>query len=69
MTSEEQNHGDSAKDQENVHGATDPSRCVEMAERYRWQLKAIRRTRDAMLKVDCVFFGEQTSFEDERYGD
>ena len=67
MASKDQNSGDSQADQENVHGATDPSRCEAMAKRYGWQLKAIRRTRGAMLKVDCVFFGEQTSFEDERY--
>ena len=67
MASGEKGNQDSVGEQENVHGATDPSRCEQMAKRYGWQLKAIRRTGDAMLKVDCVFFGEQTSFEDERY--
>jgi len=38
-----------------------------MARKYGWTLKAIRLTRDPILKVDCVFEGKQTSFEDKRY--
>lgn len=53
--------------QENVHSATDPQKCREMEQKYGWTLKTIRQTRDPILKVDCVFYGEQTSFEDERY--
>jgi len=52
---------------ENVHSATDPQKCREMEQKYGWKLKAIKPTRDPTLKVDCVFHGEQTSFEDERY--
>jgi hypothetical protein len=52
---------------ENVHAATDPQKCVDMGKRYGWRLKAVRKTKDPTLKVDCVFDGEQTSFEDERY--
>jgi hypothetical protein len=52
---------------ENVHSATDPQKCREMEQKYGWKLKAIKPTRDPILKVDCVFHGEQTSFEDERY--
>jgi hypothetical protein len=53
--------------QENVHSATDPQKCREMAKKYHWKLKTIRPTKDKILKVDCVFDGEQTSFEDELY--
>ncbi len=53
--------------QENVHSATDPEKCREMEHKYRWTLKSVRPTRDPILKVDCVFYGEQTSFDDERY--
>lgn len=56
-------------DAENIHSATDPQKCIEMQDRYGWQLKEVRPTKDPMLKVDCVFHGEQTSFEDDRYGD
>jgi hypothetical protein len=52
---------------ENVHSATDPQKCREMEQKYGWKLKASKPTRDPILKVDCVFHGEQTSFEDERY--
>lgn len=55
-------------EQENVHGATDPQKCREMERKYGWKLKRIKPTKDKVLKVDCVFEGEQTSFEDERYG-
>lgn len=52
---------------ENIHAATDPSKCREMAKKYGWKLKRVKPTRDKTLKVDCVFEGEQTSFEDDRY--
>ena len=52
---------------ENVHAATDPEKCREMAKQYGWELQGWRLTSDPILKVDCVFTGEQTSFEDERY--
>lgn len=55
-------------EQENVHGATDPQQCRKMGKKYGWKLKTVRPTKDKILKVDCVFEGEQTSFEDERYG-
>ncbi|MGB7440699.1 MAG: hypothetical protein WA919_06495 [Coleofasciculaceae cyanobacterium] len=54
--------------QENVHSATDPDKCRDMERRYGWRLKRIKVTNDSTLKVDCVFYGQQTSFEDERYG-
>ncbi len=54
-------------DQENIHSATDPDKCRDMERKYGWELKNIRPTRNPILKVDCVFYGEQTSFEDERY--
>ena len=53
--------------EENVHSATDPEKCEQMAKRYRWKLKRVKPTKDPILKVDCVFEGKQTSFEDKRY--
>ena len=53
--------------QENVHSATDPEKCRDMERKYGWELKDIKPTRNPILKVNCVFYGEQTSFEDERY--
>jgi hypothetical protein len=53
--------------QENVHAATDPKRCEEIGRRYGWKLKRVRPTDDPILKVNCIFEGEQTSFEDTRY--
>lgn len=54
---------------ENIHAATDPKQCREMGARYGWRLKRVEPTKDPILKVDCIFDGEQTSFEDTRYGD
>lgn len=51
----------------NVHSATDPQKCVEIGKKYNWKLKEVKPTNDKVLKVDCIFEGEQTSFEDERY--
>lgn len=53
---------------ENIHSATDPAQCREMGKRNGWRLKRVEPTKDPILKVDCVFYGEQTSFEDTRYG-
>ncbi|MBP0022051.1 MAG: hypothetical protein J7647_31400 [Cyanobacteria bacterium SBLK] len=53
----------------NVHAATDPGKCREMEKKYGWKLIEIKPTKGKILKVDCVFEGEQTSFEDTRYGD
>ena len=55
--------------EENVHSATEPAKCEEMADRNGWRLKRVEPTQDPILKVDCIFYGEQTSFEDIRYGD
>jgi len=59
----------SNEESENIHSATDPKKCTEMEKKYGWELKRVKPTKDKILKVDCVFKGEQTSFEDERYGD
>ena len=56
-----------AKGSENIHGATDPGQCQEMGRLNGWKLKRVKPTKDRILKADCVFEGEQTSFEDERY--
>lgn len=55
--------------QYNVHAAVDEEHCLEMESKYDWTLIDVVPTRDPLLKVDCVFEGEQTSFEDTRYGD
>ena len=55
------------ENQENIHAATDRQKCIEMGKRYGWKLKRVKPTDDPVLKVDCIFYGEQTSFEDERY--
>lgn len=54
-------------DPENIHGATDPKKCYEMESKYGWKLKRIRPTQDSILKVNCIFYGEQTSFQDMWY--
>jgi hypothetical protein len=51
-------------DAENIHSATNPKKCYEMEDRYGWKLKRIRPTKDKILKVDCIFYGEQTSFQE-----
>ena len=51
-------------EQENVHSATDPEKCREMERRYGWILKRVKTNKDLPLEVDCVFHGEQTSFQD-----
>ena len=58
---------DAPKKQKNVHAATDPEKCREMAKKYGWELLSIRPTGDPVLRVECVCLGEQTSFKDERY--
>ncbi|MEM6840493.1 MAG: hypothetical protein AAF609_27135 [Cyanobacteria bacterium P01_C01_bin.120] len=58
-----------SQEPENVHSATDPEQCEKMGARNGWKLKRVKPTKDSILKVDCVFVGEQTSFEDTRYGD
>jgi len=40
-----------------------------MGRKYRRRLKRMEQTSDRILKVNCVFYGEQTSFEDSRFGD
>ena len=48
--------------EENIHSATSPQKCRDMERRYGWQLKTIRKTPNSILKVDCVFYGQQSSF-------
>lgn len=55
--------------EENIHSATDKEQCKEMGKRNGWKLKRIRKTKDPILEVDCIFYGKQTSFEDTRYGE
>ncbi|MCL1470395.1 hypothetical protein [Argonema antarcticum] len=52
---------------ENRHAATDLEQCKRMAKRNRWKLIRVEPTGLPILKVDCIFEGEQTSFmEDDR---
>ncbi len=53
----------------NVHSATNEDQCIEMGQLNQWELVRVEPTEDSILTVDCYFNGEQTSFEDERYGD
>lgn len=49
---------------ENRHAVVDPSLCRAMGRKFDFgRLKRIERTKDTILKWDCVFEGEQTSFE------
>ncbi len=57
-----------SKNNKNIHAATDPEKCREMEQKYGWKLVEVRQTKDKILKVDCVSPGEQTTFEDNRYG-
>ncbi len=42
----------------------------KMQQKYGWKLKDVRiNKKQEILKVDCIFEGEQTSFEDSRYDD
>jgi hypothetical protein len=43
--------------------------CEDMGKKYGWELIEVRDNGDKILPKDCVFEGEQTSFEDTRYGD
>ncbi|MEM6501398.1 MAG: hypothetical protein AAF685_06130 [Cyanobacteria bacterium P01_C01_bin.89] len=50
-----------------IHAAATPQDCAKMGDRNGWDLLDIRPNGDRILSVDCIFDGEQTSFEDERY--
>lgn len=53
------------KKKENRHSATNKEQCKKMALRNGWKLIKIEPTRDKILKVDCIFEGEQTTFMEE----
>jgi len=53
--------------EENRHSATSASDCEKMAQNHNWELKRVEPTQDRILKVDCVFKGPQTSFQDDWY--
>ncbi|MCC3439567.1 hypothetical protein [Microcoleus sp. PH2017_05_CCC_O_A] len=52
---------------ENIHSVTDPEKCREMERRYDWKLKKIKVNKGLPLEIDCIFHGEQTSFQDFWY--
>jgi hypothetical protein len=53
--------------EENRHSATSASDCEKMAQNHNWELKRVEPNEDRILKVDCVFKGPQTSFQDDWY--
>jgi hypothetical protein len=53
--------------EENRHSATSASDCEKMAQNHNWELKRVEPTEDRILKVDCIFKGPQTSFQDDWY--
>jgi hypothetical protein len=53
--------------EENRHSATSASDCQKMAQNHNWELKRVEPTEDRILKVDCIFKGPQTSFQDDWY--
>ena len=56
-------------EQTNVHAAVSRKDCIRMGKRNGWKLKETRKNGDPILSVDCIFEGEQTSFEDMTYDD
>lgn len=53
----------------NKHWVTDPQKCEEMGRRNGWELIDVKvREPNEVLSTECIFAGEQTSFEDTRYG-
>lgn len=60
MTSEE-------REKENRHAVTSSDLCKKIGRKYGWNLKRIERTGVKDLPYECVFEGEQTSFEDTTY--
>lgn len=47
---------------ENRHSATSIEQCKIMAKLNGWKLLYVEPNGDPILKVDCIFEGEQTSF-------
>ncbi|HEY9636831.1 MAG TPA: hypothetical protein V6D14_25750 [Coleofasciculaceae cyanobacterium] len=60
---------DSKNKKENIHAAASEEDCETMGKNNDWKLIEVRDNGDKILPKDCVFEGEQTSFEDTRYGD
>ncbi len=52
------------REKENRHAVTSPELCKKMARKYGWKLLRIERKNVGQLTYECVFEGEQTSFED-----
>ena len=49
---------------ENIHAAASDEDCDKMGKKYGWKLIEVRDNGDKNLPKDCVFEGEQTSFQD-----
>ena len=60
MAQENQN-----RDSENVHYAASEEDCRRMEVRQGWRLKRTERVGNGILSTQCVFDGEQTSFDSE----
>jgi hypothetical protein len=54
-------------EEENRHAAVSEKNCQKMAKDNNWELKRVEPTSSPILKVDCVFKGPQTSFQDDWY--
>lgn len=52
------------KRKENIHAAVSDEACEEMGKKYGWELIETRNNGDKILPKDCVFEGEQISFQD-----
>lgn len=50
---------------ENRHYAASEEDCEKMAKRNGWDLKDVEQTGDPVMSVDCIFYGEQTNFQDQ----
>jgi hypothetical protein len=53
--------------EENRHSATSASDCQKMGQNHNGVWKRVEPTEDRILKVDWVFKGPQTSFQDDWY--
>lgn len=54
--------GEDKSKKENRHSASDGEQCKVMAKLNGWKLLRVEVNNNAILKVDCIFEGKQTSF-------
>lgn len=63
----EESMGDLLPEKVNRHFATDKEQCKKMGKINGWTLLDVRPPKypDPILKVECIFEGEQTSFMED----